>query len=86
MLSDSSSNTSHYKSGDFDALIAKSLQVKTEEERAAVYQQAEELLDKDAVIVPVYYYANTRLVKPYVGGLTGKDPMDNIYVKDLLYY
>ncbi|PWC24711.1 oligopeptide ABC transporter substrate-binding protein OppA [Brenneria nigrifluens DSM 30175 = ATCC 13028] len=83
MLSDSSSNTSHYKSGDFDALIAKSLQVKTEEERAAVYQQAEELLDKDAVIVPVYYYANTRLVKPYVGGLTGKDPMDNIYVKDL---
>ncbi|MCL2895721.1 oligopeptide ABC transporter substrate-binding protein OppA [Brenneria tiliae] len=83
MLSDSSSNTSHYKSGDFDALIARSLQVKTEEERAAVYQQAEALLDKDAVIVPVYYYANTRLVKPYVGGLTGKDPMDNIYVKDL---
>ncbi|QTF08325.1 oligopeptide ABC transporter substrate-binding protein OppA [Brenneria izadpanahii] len=83
MLSDSSSNTSHYKSSDFDALIAKSLQVNTEEERAAVYQQAEALLDKDAVIVPVYYYANTRLVKPYVGGLTGKDPMDNIYVKDL---
>ncbi|PWC10330.1 oligopeptide ABC transporter substrate-binding protein OppA [Brenneria corticis] len=83
MLSDSSSNTSHYKSGDFDALIARSLRVKTEEERAAVYQQAEALLDKDAVIVPVYYYANTRLVKPYVGGLTGKDPMDNIYVKDL---
>ncbi|MBJ7220739.1 MULTISPECIES: oligopeptide ABC transporter substrate-binding protein OppA [unclassified Brenneria] len=83
MLSDSSSNTSHYKSSDFDALIAKSLQVETEEERAAVYQQAETLLDNDAVIVPVYYYANTRLVKPYVGGLTGKDPMDNIYVKDL---
>ncbi|MFE8119198.1 oligopeptide ABC transporter substrate-binding protein OppA [Brenneria goodwinii] len=83
MLSDSSSNTSHYKSSDFDALVAKSLQVNTEEERAAVYQQAEALLDKDAVIVPVYYYANTRLVKPYVGGLTGKDPMDNVYVKDL---
>ncbi|MEC5341603.1 oligopeptide ABC transporter substrate-binding protein OppA [Brenneria populi] len=83
MLSDSSSNTSHYKSSEFDALMAKSLQVKTEEERAEVYQQAEALLDKEAVIVPVYYYANTRLVKPYVGGLTGKDPMDNIHVKDL---
>ncbi|RLM26933.1 oligopeptide ABC transporter substrate-binding protein OppA [Brenneria alni] len=83
MLSDSSSNTSHYKSQDFDALIARSLQVKTVAERAAIYQQAEVLLDKDAVIAPVYYYANTRLVKPYVGGLTGKDPMDNIHVKDL---
>ncbi|WP_113627537.1 oligopeptide ABC transporter substrate-binding protein OppA [Pectobacterium peruviense] len=83
MLSDSSSNTSHYKSKEFDALVAKSLQVKTDEERAAVYQQAESQLDKDAVTIPVYYYANTRLVKPYVGGLTGKDPQDNVYVKDL---
>ncbi|MCL6325668.1 oligopeptide ABC transporter substrate-binding protein OppA [Pectobacterium polaris] len=83
MLSDSSSNTSHYKSKEFDALVAKSLQVKTDEERAAVYQQAESQLDKDAVTVPVYYYANIRLVKPYVGGLTGKDPQDNVYVKDL---
>ncbi|KFX22285.1 oligopeptide ABC transporter substrate-binding protein OppA [Pectobacterium betavasculorum] len=83
MLSDSSSNTSHYKSKEFDALVAKSLQVKTDEERANVYQQAEALLNKDAVIAPVYYYANTRLVKPYVGGLTGKDPQDNVYVKDL---
>ncbi|MBN3188774.1 oligopeptide ABC transporter substrate-binding protein OppA [Pectobacterium brasiliense] len=83
MLSDSSSNTSHYKSKEFDALVAKSLQVKTDEERAAIYQQAESQLDKDAVTIPVYYYANTRLVKPYVGGLTGKDPQDNVYVKDL---
>ncbi|MBN3262323.1 oligopeptide ABC transporter substrate-binding protein OppA [Pectobacterium brasiliense] len=83
MLSDSSSNTSHYKSKEFDALVAKSLQVKTDEERAAVYQQAESQLDKDAVTIPVYYYSNTRLVKPYVGGLTGNDPQDNVYVKDL---
>lgn len=83
MLSDSSNNKAHYKSKEFDALVAKSLQVKTDEERAAIYQQAEALLNKDAVIVPVYYYANTRLVKPYVGGLTGKDPQDNVYVKDL---
>ncbi|QCR08672.1 oligopeptide ABC transporter substrate-binding protein OppA [Brenneria rubrifaciens] len=83
MLSNSSNNTSHFKNSDFDALFAKSLQVKTNEERAAIYQRAETLLDKDAVIVPVYYYANIRLVKPYVGGLTGRDPLDNVYVKDL---
>ncbi|PWC09639.1 oligopeptide ABC transporter substrate-binding protein OppA [Brenneria roseae subsp. americana] len=83
MVSGSSNNTSHYKNSEFDALVAKSLQVQSEEERAVIYQQAETLLDKDAVIVPVYYYANVRLVKPYVGGLTGKDPLDNVYVKDL---
>lgn len=83
MLSDSSSNTSHYKSNAFDDLIHQTLQVTSDDERAALYQQAESLMDKDAVTVPVYYYANIRLVKPYVGGLTGKDPQDNIYVKDL---
>ncbi|WP_114193769.1 oligopeptide ABC transporter substrate-binding protein OppA [Edaphovirga cremea] len=83
MLSTSSNNTSHYKSADFDKAIAAALQVKGDEERAALYQKAEQQLDKDSVIVPVYYYVNARLVKPYVGGYTGKDPQDNVYVKDL---
>jgi oligopeptide transport system substrate-binding protein len=63
--------------------MAKALAATTEEERANVYKQAETLLEKDAVVVPVYYYANTRLVKPYVGGITGKDPLDNLNVKNL---
>ncbi|MCW2483397.1 ABC transporter substrate-binding protein, partial [Candidatus Symbiopectobacterium sp. NZEC135] len=83
MLSDSSSNTSHYKSAAFDAFMVKSLQVTNDEARTAVYQQAETQLDRDAVTIPIFYYANTRLVKPYVGGLTGNDPLDNIHVKDL---
>ncbi|WP_240349971.1 oligopeptide ABC transporter substrate-binding protein OppA [Pectobacterium brasiliense] len=83
MLSDSSNNTAHYKSAAFDTLMAQAVQAKTDDERAQVYQQAESQLDKDAAIVPVYYYANARLIKPYVGGITGKDPLDNIRVKDL---
>ncbi|WP_045046654.1 oligopeptide ABC transporter substrate-binding protein OppA [Rouxiella chamberiensis] len=83
MLSNSSNNTSHYKSPAFDKLIVDALQVKTDEERAALYQQAEQQLDKDSTIVPVYYYVNARLVKQYVGGYTGKDPQDNVYDKDL---
>ncbi len=83
MLSDSSNNTAHYKSPAFDKDIADTLTAKTDEERAALYQKAETQLDKDSAIVPVYYYVNARLVKPYVGGYTGKDPQDNVYVKDL---
>ncbi|MEM7829588.1 hypothetical protein Q4Q80_03575, partial [Morganella morganii] len=40
-------------------------------------------LDKDSAIVPVYYYVSTRLVKPYVGGYTGKDPLDHFHTKNL---
>ncbi|VXC84234.1 oligopeptide transporter subunit; periplasmic-binding component of ABC superfamily [Enterobacterales bacterium 8AC] len=83
VLSDSSNNTTHYKSPAFDKLMAETLKVKTKEERAALYQKAEAQLDKDSAIVPVYYYVNARLVKPYVGGYTETDPLDNVYDKNL---
>ncbi len=46
-------------------------------------RKQEQQLDKDSAIVPVYYYVNARLVKPWVGDYTGKDPMDNVYTEDL---
>ncbi|WLI76502.1 oligopeptide ABC transporter substrate-binding protein OppA [Kosakonia sp. H02] len=83
MLSDSSNNTAHYKSPAFDKIIGDTLKVTDEAQRTELYSKAEQQLDKDSAIVPVYYYVNARLVKPWVGGYTGKDPMDNIYVKNL---
>ena len=83
MLSDSSMNTAHYKSPAFDAIMKETLKVTDEAQRSALYDKAEQQLGKDSAIVPVYYYVNARLVKPWVGGYTGKDPMDNIYTKDL---
>jgi oligopeptide transport system substrate-binding protein len=83
MLSDSSNNTAHYKSAEFDKLIGDTLQATDDAQRSALYAKAEQQLDKDSAIVPVYYYVNARLVKPWVGGYTGKDPLDNIYVKNL---
>ncbi len=46
----------------------ESLRVKSDDERARNLSKAEGVLDKDSAIVPLYYYVNTRLVKPYVGG------------------
>ncbi|MGV4117580.1 oligopeptide ABC transporter substrate-binding protein OppA [Citrobacter freundii] len=83
VLSDSSNNTVHYKSPAFDKLIADTLKVTDEAQRSELYSKAEQQLDKDSAIVPVYYYVNARLVKPWVGGYSGKDPMDNVHVKDL---
>ncbi|MGL9774894.1 MAG: oligopeptide ABC transporter substrate-binding protein OppA [Sodalis sp. (in: enterobacteria)] len=83
MQFNSSNNSAHYKNPAFDKLLVQALQAGSEDARAGIYQQAEQQLDKDSAIVPVYYYVNARLVKPYVGGYTGKDPLDNVYVKDL---
>ncbi|ACR68849.1 oligopeptide ABC transporter substrate-binding protein OppA [Edwardsiella ictaluri] len=83
MLSTSSNNTPHYKSPAFDRIMANALQAPDKAGRAAVYQQAEQQLDRDSAIVPVYYYVNARLVKPFVGGYTGKDPLDYVYDKNL---
>lgn len=83
MISDSSSNTAHYKSAAFDKVMADSAKASDEKSRSDLYAKAEQILDKDSAIVPVYYYVNARLVKTYVGGYTGKDALDNVYDKNL---
>ncbi len=83
MLSDSSNNTAHYKSPAFDKLMGETLKATNEAQRTELYAKAEQQLDKDSAIVPVYYYVNARLVKPWVGGYTGKDPLDNTYTKNM---
>lgn len=83
VLSISSSNTPQDNSAEFDKLMAKVLKAKTKQERAYLYQKAEVQLDEDSAIVPVYYCVNARLVKPHVGGYTGKDPLDNVYDEKL---
>ena len=70
-----------YKSPAFDAIMAATLKAPDEAARAALYQQAEAQLDKDSALVPVYYRVSARLIKPTVGGFTGKDPLDYTDVK-----
>ncbi|MBC3219135.1 ABC transporter substrate-binding protein [Serratia fonticola] len=82
LLSNSSNNTFFYKSPAFDALMASTLQAPDAAARGTIYQQAETLLDKDSALVPVYYRVSARLVKPTVGGFTGKDPQDYIDLKN----
>ncbi|MCQ8227889.1 ABC transporter substrate-binding protein [Pantoea trifolii] len=81
LLSGSSNNTAFYQSSAFDQLIQQTLTTSDEAKRAALYQQAEAQLDKDSPIVPVYYRVSVRLVKPWVGGFTGKDPQDMLALK-----
>lgn len=82
-LSNSSNNTAFYKSKAYDDALATSYQANDEKGRMEAYAKAEQALAQDYAIVPIYNYVNTRLVKPYVKGYSGKDPQDNIYLRNL---
>lgn len=82
-LSNSSNNTSFYKNPAYDAAVAESYKATDAAGRAAAYAKAEAVLAEDAAVVPVYNYVNTRLVKPYVKGYEGKDPQDDILLRNL---
>lgn len=83
MLSNSTNNTAFYKSKEFDDIMAQSSRVKSEEERTKLYTKAEQILDKDSAIIPIYYYVLNRLVKPYVGGYAVNNPLGHMYTKDM---
>ena len=83
-LSTDSSNYGKYNSPAFDAIMAQTLGADvTPEQRAELYRQAEEVLDKEAATIFVYQYVAPRLVKPYVSGFATNDPQGQWHVKDL---
>ncbi|PIJ51653.1 oligopeptide ABC transporter substrate-binding protein OppA [Erwinia sp. OLTSP20] len=79
-LSDSGTNTAFYQSEKFDGLMKNSLEV-SDARRPDIYQQAEQQLDRDSALIPVYYRVSARLVKPWVGGFSGQDPRDALDIK-----
>ncbi|PQQ32566.1 oligopeptide ABC transporter substrate-binding protein OppA [Photorhabdus luminescens] len=83
LLSDSSNNTAFYQNKNFDSYLEQALIAKDAIERKKLYQQAEFQLDKDSVLIPVYYRVSVRLVSPSVGGFSGKDPLDYMDIKRL---
>ncbi|PHM74154.1 ABC transporter substrate-binding protein [Xenorhabdus kozodoii] len=83
LLSTSSNNTGFYQSEVFDNFLKQALTAKDDATRKAFYQQAEAQLDRDSGLIPVYYRVSVRLIRPTVGGMTGKDPLDYVDLKNL---
>ncbi|QXO18420.1 MULTISPECIES: ABC transporter substrate-binding protein [Vibrio] len=83
MQSNNSSNDQKYHSAEYDAVMEKALNAKTDEEREALYVEAEKLLARDMPIAPIYQYVTSRLVSPQLGGYPVNNAEDKIYTKDL---
>lgn len=63
-------NYTRYKNSQFDKLYEQALAEKNDSVRKKIYQQADQLMIKDAPVVPLWYDMVIRLVKPYVKNFT----------------
>ncbi|AOM41193.1 ABC transporter substrate-binding protein [Xenorhabdus hominickii] len=57
-------NTSLYENNEFSNILEKAGEVNSKD----YYQQASDILTKDMPAIPIYFYVNHKMVKPYVGG------------------
>ena len=79
-----SNNTGKYSNPAYDNLLASTLSAEaTDETRAGAYKDLELLISEDTAVIPLYTAVGVRLVKPYIGGFSTKDPLDGYLVKNL---
>ncbi|MDX7999053.1 oligopeptide ABC transporter substrate-binding protein OppA [Xenorhabdus sp. Reich] len=71
-------NSSSYSNKKFDELVSESGRTNYK----SSYQQALDIVTHDAPIIPVYYYVNAKMVKPYIGGFY-VDSRGYVFTKDL---
>ena len=61
-------NYTRYKNPKFDLLYEKALAEKNDSLRGIIYREADQLMIRDAPVVPLWYDMVIRLVQPYVKG------------------
>lgn len=76
-------NTGKFNSVEFDQTMAQTLaDGVSAEQRSKLYQQAEQILDKEGATIPIYNRVNIRLIKPYIEGYSMKDPTENWHISN----
>ena len=75
-------NTLGYQSAAYDGLLAKSRTESDGAKRMALLARAEQQLLSDVPVIPVFFRASKRLVKPYVEGYQA-NPLGHVASRDL---
>ena len=75
-------NNPGYKNEKYDALLKQASEEKNRKKRKELLESASRLMQQDSPIIPIYQYVSTHLVKTYVGGYTGKSPLDQQYSRE----
>lgn len=84
LRSHSELNYPQYRNQQFDTCLEGIFSAANDESlRQEAYRRAQEQFAKDLPIIPLFHSVEFRLVKPYVGGISERNRMPVIYVKDL---
>ena len=75
-------NLTGYSNPRYDALLADAVSQADSARRRALLEEAERVMLADHPVLPLYFYVNKHLVKPWVRGWTD-NVMNVIYSKDL---
>ncbi|KEA52776.1 peptide ABC transporter substrate-binding protein [Mangrovibacter sp. MFB070] len=63
-------NTTKYSNPDFDKALKQASEDSSPDKIKQDYQTASDILSRDIPAIPVYYYVQNQLVKPFIGGFT----------------
>lgn len=85
MTADNDKNFSSYTNPNYDQVMQKAQSAVDITERNRYYDQAEQLLAQDMPIAPIYYFMQSRLVNPKLGGYPMHNAEGRIYSKDLYF-
>jgi oligopeptide transport system substrate-binding protein len=77
-------NDPKYNNPAFDKLLVNASLELNPQKRAEIFQEASHMLQEDVPFIVLAEYVTRHLVKPYVGGYTGKNPQDYQYSRE--YY
>jgi oligopeptide transport system substrate-binding protein len=75
-------NLTGYSNPQYDALLASAVDESDIARRRALLEEAERVMLADHPVLPLYFYVNKHLVKPWVRGWTD-NVMNIVYSKDL---
>lgn len=76
-------NYGGWSNADYDAALKQASSVKTEKERNALYQKAEQIFASEMPAIPVYFYTRSVLKNKKVGGYSKDNASDRRYTRDL---
>lgn len=68
--SNNDNNSSQWSNNEYDNLIQQARITADEKERMKLLHNAEKMIMNDTIMMPILYYTDTCMIKPYVKGLT----------------
>lgn len=83
-VTDGGNNETGYANPAYDALIEAAAAETDPARRAALFQQAEAMLNRDVPVIPLFYYVNNFLLAPEVKGfysnLLDEHPLKDVFI------